>query len=111
MEVVDEEFDALVGDLSGALDKFKVPAKEKGELLGALGPLKPRIVVAKERLKPVSEAMIAKATAVLPKITDDTAKKLMQGAITAAKRGQRNYADQLFSRVEITVGAQLVASA
>ena len=39
MELVDDEFTALVEDLAGALDKFKVPAKEKGELLGALGPL------------------------------------------------------------------------
>ncbi|MGE0403805.1 MAG: group 1 truncated hemoglobin, partial [Kofleriaceae bacterium] len=33
MEVVEEEFTALVEDLAGALDKFEVPAKEKGELL------------------------------------------------------------------------------
>src|SRR5262249_42890501 len=32
MQLVDEEFNALVEDLSGALDKFKVPATEKGEL-------------------------------------------------------------------------------
>jgi hemoglobin len=111
MEVTDEEFGAIVEALSGALDKFKVPAKEKGELLGALGPLKPRIVTPKERLKPVSEAMLAKAKAVLPKITDETAKAILQGAITAAARGQRNYADQLFSRVEIMVGATTVAAA
>jgi hemoglobin len=111
MEVTDEEFGALVEDLTGALDKFKVPAKEKGELLGALGPLKPRIVTPKERLKPVSDALLAKANAVLPTITDEKTKQLMKGAIAAAKRGQRNYADQLFSRVEIAVGAQAVASA
>lgn len=111
MELADEEFDALVESLSGTLDKFKVPAKEKGELLGALGPLKPRIVTPKERLKPVSDASLAKATAVLPKITDDNAKLLMQAALQAAKRGQRNYADQLFSRVEIAVGPQVVAAA
>ena len=44
MQLVDEEFDALVGDLVAALDKFKVPAREKGEILGALGPLKGQIV-------------------------------------------------------------------
>lgn len=44
MGVTDGEFTALVGDLSDTLDKFKVPAKEKGELLGALAPLKPAIV-------------------------------------------------------------------
>lgn len=44
LELVDEEFDALVGDLKGALDKLNVPAPEQNELLGALGPLKPQIV-------------------------------------------------------------------
>ncbi|MHB1844121.1 MAG: group I truncated hemoglobin [Deltaproteobacteria bacterium] len=44
MGVTGAQFDALVGDLVLALDKFHVPAREKGELLGALGPLKPQIV-------------------------------------------------------------------
>jgi hemoglobin len=111
MELVDEEFTALVEDLIGALDKFKVPAKEKGELVGALGPLQPAIVTPKDRLKPIAEAQLAKATAVAAKITDKDALEMMQAAILAAKRGQRNYADQLFSRVEVVVGAKLVAAA
>lgn len=44
MGVTDGEFGALVEDLSASLDKFNVPAKEKGELLGALAPLGPQIV-------------------------------------------------------------------
>jgi hemoglobin len=44
MGITGAEFDALVGDLVGALDKFKVPEREKGELLGALGPMKTDIV-------------------------------------------------------------------
>lgn len=44
MGVTEGEFTALVEDLSLTLDKFKVPAKEKGELLGALAPLKSSIV-------------------------------------------------------------------
>jgi hemoglobin len=44
MNIRGPEFDALVEDLVKSLDKFNVPAKEKGELLGALGPLKPAIV-------------------------------------------------------------------
>jgi hemoglobin len=111
MELVDEEFTALVEDLVGALDKFKVPAKEKGELVGALGPLQPAIVTPKGRLKPVSEAQLATATAVAAKLTDKEAVDVMKAAIVAAKRGQRNYADQLFSRVEILVGAKAVAAA
>jgi hemoglobin len=111
MELVEEEFTALVEDLAGALDKFKVPDREKGELLGALGPLQPMIVSPKDRLKPVAEAAIAKATAVTVKLEDEAAVEIMQAAIVAAQRGQRNYADQLFSRVEAIVGAKAVAAA
>jgi hemoglobin len=38
------DFNALVEDLVAALDKFEVPDKEKGELLGILGPMKGAIV-------------------------------------------------------------------
>ena len=44
MGVSQGEFGALVEDLVATLDKFKVPAKEKDELLAALGPLGPDIV-------------------------------------------------------------------
>ncbi len=44
MNIRNEEFDALVEDLVKSLDKFKVPAREKGELLGVLGPMKGAIV-------------------------------------------------------------------
>ncbi len=44
MGVSDADFNALVEDLVKALDKFKVPDKEKNELLGILGPLKSDIV-------------------------------------------------------------------
>jgi hemoglobin len=111
MELVDEEFTALVEDLAGALDKFKVPPREKNELLGALGPLQPQIVTPTERLKPVDAAAVAKATAVAVKLTDTDARELMQAAIVAARRGQRNYADQLFSRAEALVGPAAVTAA
>jgi hemoglobin len=42
--VTDDEFNALVEDLKGTLDEFKVPAPEQKDLLGALGPMKPDIV-------------------------------------------------------------------
>jgi hemoglobin len=38
------DFNALVEDLVGALDKFKVPQHEKDQLLGALAPMKTDIV-------------------------------------------------------------------
>jgi hemoglobin len=111
MELVAEEFTALVEDLAGALDKFKVPAREKSELLGALGPLQPQIVTPAERLKPVDAAAVARATAVAVKLADADVRELMQAAIVAARRGQRNYADQLFSRAEALVGPAAVAAA
>jgi hemoglobin len=47
MKVTEGEFGALVEDLVATLDKFNVPAKEKGEILAALGPLKSQIVEVK----------------------------------------------------------------
>jgi hemoglobin len=44
MGVTEGEFKALVEDLVATLDHFKVPEKEKGELLKALGPLAGDIV-------------------------------------------------------------------
>jgi hemoglobin len=44
MGVSSADFDALVQDLEKTLDKFKVPAKEQGELLAVLGPMKSDIV-------------------------------------------------------------------
>lgn len=44
MGVSSGDFDALVGDLVATLSKFKVPEREKNELLGALGPMKGDIV-------------------------------------------------------------------
>ena len=44
MGVSSSDFDALVGDLVATLNKFKVPEREKSELLGALGPMKGDIV-------------------------------------------------------------------
>jgi hemoglobin len=44
MNISTADFDALVEDLIKALDTFKVPAREKNELLGLLGPMKKDIV-------------------------------------------------------------------
>ena len=44
MGVADAHFAALVEDLVRSLDKFKVPEREKNELLGVLGPMKTDIV-------------------------------------------------------------------
>ncbi|ULA59760.1 MAG: Cyanoglobin, Hemoglobin-like protein HbN [Nitrospira sp.] len=44
MQISSADFGALVQDLVAALDKFNVPAGEKGELLALLGPMKKDIV-------------------------------------------------------------------
>ncbi len=44
MKISGADFNALVQDLVAALDKFNVPAVEKNELLGLLGPMKKDIV-------------------------------------------------------------------
>ena len=44
MNITDAEWDATVEDLVRALDKNKVPEKDRNELLGLLGPMKPDIV-------------------------------------------------------------------
>lgn len=44
MAITGAQFDALVGDLVATLNKFKVPAREQGELLSVLGPMKKDIV-------------------------------------------------------------------
>lgn len=111
MELVDDEFNALVEDLVAALDKYKVPDREKNELLGALGPLKPQIVVPAGKLKPIPDAKLAKASALVPTIKDPAAAELLAAAVTAGKRGQRSYAEQLFSRAELVVGPAALASA
>ncbi len=44
MKISNADFGALVEDLVKALDTYKVPAAEKTELLGLLGPMKKDIV-------------------------------------------------------------------
>jgi hemoglobin len=44
MKITEDEFNALVEDLTKALDQYQVPEREKGELLGALGGMKGDIV-------------------------------------------------------------------
>ncbi len=44
MGITEADWDASVKALVATLDKFKVPDKEKGEVLAAVGPLKAQIV-------------------------------------------------------------------
>src|SRR5690606_29143879 len=106
MVLVEDEFNALVEDLVAALDKFKVPDREKNELLGALGPLKDEMVASTDLLQPVTDGQLETIKAAARKIPRDNqlAADIMAAAVVAAERGQRSYAEQLFSRVEIVVG-------
>lgn len=44
MKITKEEFNWTGGHLAAALDTYKVPAKEKNELLTAIGSMEPQIV-------------------------------------------------------------------
>ena len=44
MKITDDEFTALVEDLTGALNELKVPAHEQKDLVGALGAMKLDVV-------------------------------------------------------------------
>jgi hemoglobin len=103
-QLVEEEFTALVEDLVGALDKFNVPKAEKNEILGALGPL------AKDIVNPPSaeagqhdEGLAKKATAKAAELRTAgkaDAADLLEVAVAARVRGQRSYAEQLYSAAE-----------
>jgi hemoglobin len=110
MELVDDEFTAVVEALVKALDKYKVPEAEKADLLGAIGPLKPQIVATADKLRPIDEAKLAPAVKIAAGLTDKTGQDLLNAAIVAGKRGQLSYAEYLFSRAEMQVGPKNVAS-
>src|SRR3954468_14065624 len=101
MDLVEDEFNALVEDLVKAMDKFKVPDKEKNEVLGALGPLKPTMVVSADKLHPIEDAKLAKVTKLAATVKDPEAQRLLGVAVIAGKRGQRSYAEQLYTRAEM----------
>jgi hemoglobin len=108
MQIVDEEFGALVEDLAVALDTLKVPKPEQNELLGALGPLKAQIVAPPDAAAAKHDPALAKAAEAkadaLRRAGNGQAADLLQAATTARVRGQRSYADVLFSAAEQMVG-------
>ena len=115
LQIVDEEFDAIVEDLTGALVELKVPAREKNELLGALGPLKAKIVnrppeaathhdpALAQRARELAQELRTAAAgqpAAPQGAAGPQAGDLLELAVNARVRGQRSYADQLFSAAE-----------
>ena len=109
MDLVDEEFTALVEDLVAVLDKLEVPEAEKGELLAALGPLKGEMVVGPEALRPIDAGKLARVKELAGTLPDKNAAELLAAAVVAGERGQRSYAEQLFSRAELAVGGKPLA--
>ena len=107
MQLVDEEFNAIVEDLTFALNKLNVPAPEQHEILGAIGPLKPQIVnpppASAAKHDPALAAEAKKLVATLRQEGRGKTADLLETAVTARLRGQRNYAEQLFSIAELQV--------
>ncbi len=104
MQLVDEEFTALVEDLAGALGALKVGKREQNEILGALGPLKGDIVEPPppeaQAHDPAMEKAAAAEAASLRASGHARAADLLEGATKARVRGQRNFAEILFSAAE-----------
>jgi len=110
MDLVDDEFNAVVENLQATLNKFNVPKTEQGELLGALAPLKPQMVVAADKLKPIAHAKLEKVSKLAATLKDAQAAELLRVAVVAGERGQRSYAEQLFSRAELLTGPKELAA-
>ena len=109
MDLVHDEFVALAENLVAALDTFHVPEKEKSEILGAIGPLEPQVVVDPSRLHPIDAAKLEAVGKLAESIRDPKAKELLAAAILAGQRGQRSYAEQLFACAEMIAGAKSLA--
>jgi hemoglobin len=108
MDLVDEEFTAVVENLKASMDKFHVGAREENEVLGALGPLKPEIVAPPDRFHPL-DAQKLDAAEKVARTCKPEVQELLLAAIMAGRRGQRSYAEQLFSRAELMTGPDALA--
>lgn len=107
MQISEEEWGATVEALASALDKFEVGLAEKHEVLGALGSTKQDIVAAPER--PLAEELGRIEAARARGGRWGKSAEMMDAAFTALARGQRTYAEQLFSMVENWLGAETMA--
>jgi plastocyanin/truncated hemoglobin YjbI len=99
MHVSKAEWDATIEALVGALDRFRVGAAEKAELLGAIGPLEADIVDPPAPLEGDALAAIDRAAGDLGRYGDQA--ELLGAALAALRIGQRSYAEQLFSMAEL----------
>jgi hemoglobin len=109
MDLVEEEFDGFMDDLSDALTKLNVAEREKSELLDKFTSLKPEMLAAPDRLKPIDDAKFTQVMKFAATLKDQPGVDLLIVAAHAARRGQRSYAEQLFSRAELLLGVKPVA--
>jgi hemoglobin len=114
MNLVDEEWSALVEQLVGAFKKLQVPDAEQGEVLAALAPLKAQIVhPPPPQMARHDPALVQKGRALatsLRKAGRDKSADLLEVALEARVRGQRNYAEQIFSAAEQGLDPNALAS-
>jgi hemoglobin len=102
LQLVVDEFNALVEDLSGALVALHVPEAERKELLDALAPLKGEVVNTPSGPDVTPDpTMVHAATARVAELrASGNAADLLEAAFVARVRGQRSYAEQLYSSAE-----------
>lgn len=110
MDLVQEEVDVFVEGLAVGLDRLKVADREKRELLDAFNRFGPDMVAPPDKLRPIPIAKLAPAARLAATLPDKAAATLLSLAVQAGQRGQRSYAEQLFSRAELLVGGKALAS-
>ncbi len=108
MQIVDEEWDATVEALVAALDKFEVGVAERHEVLGAIGATR-QDIVSPPAEKPAGDELARIETASRDLSRFGKHAEIMGAAFTVLRRGQRSYADQLFSMVELWTSPATVA--
>jgi plastocyanin len=109
MQIVDEEFQAMMEDLDAALKQLKV--KDGAELLARLRALAPQIVHPPPP-QPVDNDLLEKArqlASMLRNVGKVKQGELLELAITARVRGQRSYADHLFTLAELQMKPNALA--
>jgi plastocyanin len=68
------------------------------------------MVVAANKLRPIDATKLAAVTKLTATIHDKEAAELLAAAVVAGQRGQRSYAEQLFTRAEMVVGPKPLAA-
>ncbi len=108
MKITAGDFDALVGDLKDALDKFHVPGAEEHDLLSALGGMKPDIVQVPATAVAGGGGRGADPVLGRAHAFRDAA-GLLEQADSARLQANQSLADELFTSAELLTGPGPVA--